>query len=145
MECLDTACPAAGKKAGQIKYSLDLPFPVSTNRMYRSNRSRVHTSAEYAAWKRTADGVFYTQIRNVRPQLLGRFRISIVLGQQYRGGKGGRGGAARSDGDNRIKCVLDWCQRSGLIKNDNLCDGGTWDWGEAPSGCRITLEGELWK
>ncbi len=122
-----------------MKYSVNLPFPPSTNRLWRTSYNRVHISTEYARWKRTADGMFYEQFSNKRPQRIEfLFTIHIVLGRQFRGGSNGRAGY--TDGDNRTKAVLDWCQRAGLVKDDKFCEAWPGEWGEAPTGCRITLE-----
>jgi Holliday junction resolvase RusA-like endonuclease len=117
-----------------VKLELNLPFPISANRLWRSNRNRVHISPEYHKWKIAADGLFYLYLSGkTRPQMIGKFTVSIILGDHER---------RRGDGDNRIKCVLDWLQSRSLIRNDSMCDGGAWSWGEAPEGCRVIIDGE---
>ncbi len=113
---------------------VDLPMPPSTNRLWRIVGKRLVTSAVYEGWRREAHGMFYQQHARNRPKPMQRFTISIVLDQRKRG---------ISDSDNRLKAVLDFCQAAGLVTNDRGCDGGTWAWGEAPSGCRIILRGEV--
>ena len=112
---------------------IDLPFPTSTNRIWRPGVRRLFASPEYAGWKREAHGMYWQQYAKKRPQRLENFHISIVLDARKR---------PRCDGDNRIKAVLDFCQSAGLVANDRDCDGGSWAWGEAPSGCRVVLTGE---
>lgn len=130
------------------RYEIDLPFPVSTNRLWKSShvsgRTRVYTSVEYARWIKAADALYLTQKRNIAAQMLGKFEVSIILDASKRkpskilhGRKIGGG-----DGDNRIKCLLDWCERARLIHNDRDCDRGEWSWGDAPAGCRVILTGE---
>jgi Holliday junction resolvase RusA-like endonuclease len=115
--------------------TIDLPFPPSTNKLWRYAKVgasfRVHNSPAYEAWIKNCDAYFYTQFSK-QPQALENFTVRIVLDSRLRG---------RSDGDNRIKAVLDYCQRCGLIANDRGCDAGSWEWGEAEIGCRVTLEG----
>jgi len=112
---------------------IDLPFPTSVNRLWRVGVRSLSNSPEYKAWKREAAGMFWLQYAKTRPQKLGSFKISIVLDENRR---------SRSDGDNRIKAVLDFCQAAGLVGNDRNCDGGSWSWGHAPTGCRVVLTGE---
>jgi Holliday junction resolvase RusA-like endonuclease len=111
---------------------LDLPFPTSTNRLWNLGVRRIFPSAEYTAWKANAFKMYWMQYAKKRPQMLENFRISIVLDEKRRG---------RSDGDNRIKAVLDFCQSARICTNDRKCDGGSWGWGEAPEGCRVILTG----
>lgn len=50
----------------------------------------------------------------------------------------------RIDNDNRIKAVLDYCVRIGVIEDDNLHEWGQYGWvipEAAPFGCRVTLIG----
>jgi Holliday junction resolvase RusA-like endonuclease len=47
-----------------------------------------------------------------------------------------------SDADNRVKAVLDFCTRVGLIEDDKLLEVGTFMWSHhdvIPEGCRVTL------
>jgi Holliday junction resolvase RusA-like endonuclease len=52
-------------------------------------------------------------------------------------------GRKRADADNRIKSVLDYATRVGLIKDDSYCEKGTFMWVSAEAapeyGCRLTL------
>jgi len=43
------------------------------------------------------------------------------------------------DLDNRIKPLLDWIQRVGLVSNDKLCEKLTAMWGDAPAGVKVRL------
>jgi Holliday junction resolvase RusA-like endonuclease len=114
--------------------TLDLPFPTSTNRLWRVGVRRLYNSPEYEAWKREATGMFWQQYaRKKRPQRLANFKALIVLDERRR---------SRCDNDNRIKATLDFCQAVGLIGNDRNCDEVTARWGEAPTGARVILTGE---
>jgi Holliday junction resolvase RusA-like endonuclease len=126
-------CMCLPEYVDPVAHVLDLPFPISTNALWRSDRGRVHTSNEYHRWIGQADGALMEQKPPGRPVMLGKFWFAIVLQANIR---------ARRDGDNHLKCCLDWCQRVGLVHNDRDCDGGSWRWGDAPAGCRITLTGE---
>ncbi len=110
-----------------------LPFPPSTNRIWRISRSRVgaYLDPRYKAWKRAADAEYFIHKREWKP-VAGHFEITIVLDEKYTHRK-------RSDCDNRIKVILDWLQRVDLIEDDKLCDYLSVGWGHAPEGCRITL------
>jgi crossover junction endodeoxyribonuclease RusA len=116
-----------------MRIEIDLPFPPSTNRLWRISGRRLVNSVQYELWKSAANAEFYVQFAKKRPQRLGKFTVSIILDQSKRG---------RSDGDNRLKALLDFLQRAGLVANDSGCDRGEWSWGTAPAGCRIVLEGE---
>lgn len=116
-----------------MRYELQLPFPPSTNAIWRAGFKRVYRSDTYVNWISQADAAYYHQYSRKRPQKLGNFTILIVLDATRRG---------RSDGDNRIKALLDFVQRVGFVADDRGCDGGSWRWGEA-DGCHITIEGEL--
>ena len=109
----------------------DLPFPPSFNRLWRYTGKCVILTPEYMAWKREAWAAFRKQYPNKMPATLKSFRIDITLDEGRR---------SRCDGDNRIKPVIDFCQRINLIFDDRDCDAGSWRWGHAPMGCRVSLE-----
>lgn len=111
--------------------TVDLPLPISVNRIWRANKAgkkRVSISPEYANWKRHADMLVMSMgaLRGVR-RIHGKFEARIVI-QRTPG-----------DLDNRIKGVLDWAQSRELIDDDKFCERITAEWGEAPTGCRLTL------
>ena len=133
-----------------VRLSIELPFPVSANRLWRQaapvvhsrrgsflGRTRVYLSPQYDAWLHEADGVWLAQKgkggwRPLHDQI-GHYTLELVFDATRR-----RRG---QDGDNLCKCVHDWLQRVEIIKNDALCDGASWVWGEAPAGCLATLQG----
>ena len=124
-------------------YAIDLPFPMSTNRIWRfvgnpamqdHQRKYVRISPEYHKWKIAADALYLTQKQQLGVVKLGKFFIEISLSADMR--------RANQDGDNYIKCVMDWLQRVEIIHNDCLCSHGLWGWGTAPTGCRVQLWGE---
>jgi Holliday junction resolvase RusA-like endonuclease len=118
--------------------TLALPFPVSTNAIWRSGRNPktgkvcVYRQKRYLSWRNAATGFFYEQGGNRLPKITGHFRTHIVLSDRHRRGH---------DSDNFTKGVLDFCQHAGLIANDKFSDRTTVEWGhvEAPAGCIVTL------
>ncbi len=118
--------------------TLALPFPVSTNAIWRSGRNPktgkvcVFRQKRYLGWAKAAEGFFYEQQGNRLPKIHGHFRAHIVLSDKHRGNR---------DADNFCKSPLDFLQRVGLVTNDKLCDRTTVEWGhvEAPAGCIVTL------
>lgn len=110
---------------------IDLPPPVSVNRIWRANKAgkkRVSISPEYASWKRSADNLALAtgSFRGLK-RINGKFEALIVLKR------------CRGDLDNRAKGVLDWLQSRGVIEDDKYCECLTIKWGEAPAGARVTV------
>lgn len=118
-----------------VELTIDLPFPVSTNRIWGSGRGRVFRSKAYRQWLTHADqqmlvGKF---LRGHSHTISTPFEAQILLSSDYRTG----------DADNRIKCVLDYAQSRKLISNDNLAQKVTVEWvlpNHAPVGCRLVLK-----
>jgi len=107
----------------------DLPFPPSANRLWRYTGRCVILTPEYLTWKREAWLAFRKQHPKMPPTLKS-FRIDITLDENRR---------SRCDGDNRIKPLIDFCQKINLVFDDKDCDSGSWTWGPAPMGCRVSL------
>lgn len=110
---------------------IDLPMPISVNRIWRANRAgkkRVSLSPEYASWQRSADALSLSlgQFRGLKT-IVGPFEAEIVIKR------------TRGDLDNRTKGVLDWLQSRGVIVDDKFCERLVVSWGDAPTGCRVTL------
>lgn len=115
------------------EFVIDLPFPPSVNRLWRSSnkdgRSQVYLSPSYVKWKKAADAM-------PRPPgfVCGRFEAEIAVCPTK--------GNPRGDLDNRIKAVLDWSQRVGIIEDDKHCQRLIVEWVDAvraPAGCRLVL------
>lgn len=111
--------------------TLDLPPPVSVNRIWRANKAgkkRVSISPEYAAWKLHADKISMASgaFRGIKP-IRGKFEALIVVRRRA------------GDLDNFSKGLLDWLQSRAVIENDKFCERLTLAWGEAPAGCRVTV------
>lgn len=113
--------------------ALSLPYPVSTNRIWRHSKGRTHSSPEYAKWRDEALGMYQEQKRELGTPVVGHFTYHIVLNEKKRHGN--------ADGDNRTKCVLDFLEKVGLIENDKYADGGSWSWGplDETQGCFVQV------
>jgi crossover junction endodeoxyribonuclease RusA len=107
---------------------IDLPLPPSVNRLWRSNRGRVHRSAPYASWLKEAGRVLLQQ----RPKrLTGWVRISIAAGLPDR---------RRRDLDNLLKALLDLLVQHQVIETDANVAALDARWDELVPGGRVRLE-----
>ena len=108
---------------------LDLPAPISVNRLWRVSKRSVIKSVVYTKWVKTADDMLLElgQLRGVKP-IAGKFTALIVVKR------------SRMDIDNSAKCILDFLQSRNFIVNDKLCEELILRWGEAPMGCRVTVK-----
>lgn len=108
---------------------LDLPAPPSVNRLWRVSKSSVIKSDVYKRWTKTADGMLLElgQLKGVKP-IRGRFTALIVVKR------------SNKDLDNHSKAVLDFLQSRNFIVDDKLCEEITLRWGDAPTGCRVTVK-----
>lgn len=113
---------------------IDLAMPPSVNSIWRTRRgsNKPYLSPLYQSWKRDSDNRYLASKKLWRP-VKGNFRCHVTLDVKRR----------RGDADNKIKVVLDWLQRVGLIENDELCDFVSVAWGRAPEGCRIRIKSIL--
>lgn len=107
---------------------LDLPAPISVNRIWRKTKTGVIKSGLYVRWTKAADEMLleFGQLKGVRP-IASRFTAEIVVKR------------SNLDLDNNAKCVLDFLQSRNFILNDNLCEELRLRWGDAPTGCRVTV------
>ena len=107
--------------------TVQLPFPISTNRLWRPVRGRMICTARYRTWKRAAGN-------EINRQKLGRikgpFNVSVVL--QRKPGK-------NPDADNCLKCVLDILQEYQVIENDNLTRAIDISWSPHQVGAHVVL------
>jgi Holliday junction resolvase RusA-like endonuclease len=116
----------------EITITLDLPFPVSTNKLWRYGRGRVFKSDKYLNWCTEADLTIMSARAYPKRKITGQFKAEILLNIEH----------DRIDGDNGIKGLLDYCQSRDIVTNDRLCAGGSWRWvppEAAPRGCRVIL------
>lgn len=119
------ACPPDPMIGGVV---LDLPAPISVNRIWRKTKSGVIKSPAYRTWVKRADEMLLQtgQFRGVRT-IMGKFIALIVVKR------------SNLDLDNNSKSVLDYLQSRRFIIDDKLCEELTLRWGHAPSGCRVTV------
>lgn len=112
-------------------FTLNLPFPTSTNRIWRRGKHKgMYRSAEYRDWERKANGYILMQKPLMHFDL--PCKVTIMLNEE----------AGIGDADNRIKVLLDFLQKIEVIKNDNLFRKGEWEWvaaSQAPYGCRVII------
>jgi Holliday junction resolvase RusA-like endonuclease len=108
---------------------LDLPAPISTNRIWRKTKTGVIKSVEYRRWQKRADDLLLElgQMKGGIKPIAGKFTALIVVKR------------SRLDLDNNSKVVFDFLQSRYFIINDSLCEELTLRWGDAPTGCRVTL------
>ncbi len=109
--------------------SINLPFPISTNRLWTRAKKGLRSSDKYKAWKREASDMYLMQKRTVKP-ISGHFCGVVTVNQNKR---------KTHDIDNLGKCLFDFLQRMELIENDSLQDKVTIQWGHAPEGCLVEL------
>ena len=119
-----------------IVIELDLPMPPSTNALWRSNRGRVHRSAQYEKWLKNADALALSQLGWRGKKILGRFTLTLFLNERMM--------RTNRDWDNTLKAPLDFAKRLGLIVDDSIqySRGGTVILAsaeEAPAGARLIL------
>ncbi len=114
---------------------MDLPFPPSTNEIWRRAGQRIILSQAYKSWKHQADmAVIANGCWRKRVAMPHAFTGLVLLDRSLR--------TAAMDVDNRIKAPLDWAQRVELVRNDCLCEDASARWVatlEAPRGCRLIL------
>jgi Holliday junction resolvase RusA-like endonuclease len=105
---------------------IDLPAPLSVN---RTRRIDWRAKRRIDAWQKNADAHFLLQKRGLQP-VTGRFEILITL----------RDGS-QIDADNAVKGVIDAVRRFRLISDDDPTHMRRVivEFGEAPSGCRVTI------
>jgi Holliday junction resolvase RusA-like endonuclease len=120
--------------AHAVEIVIDLPMPISTNKIWRTGRGRTYRSKEYVAWCEQADLMVMAAKGPGRlPKINGPFEVEILLSTTGRKGR---------DGDNFCKATLDFLQSRDLIRDDSDCRRGSWAWvspEQAPSGCKIII------
>ena len=120
---------------------LDLPMPPSVNAIWRAKRGldgkpRFYLDTRYARWKQACDGLVWVAGweggwgKKHKLPIRDDVSVSVTLNDRKR----------RGDADNRLKAVCDMLQRSRIIVNDKQVVSASIAWGEAPTGCRVTIE-----
>lgn len=109
---------------------ITLPWPPSTNRIWRKGRGRIYRDQRYIQWLTEAGWA----VKSMKPKpemIVGPFSAVITLIPPNR----------RGDMDNRIKVLLDFAQHMRLIENDRLCQSIRVLYGikNQPIGARLVL------
>lgn len=117
--------------ADMVEIVLDLPMPVSTNRIWRTYRGRTVKSKEYVEWLLRTDLTVMAGKQFPRRKIHGPFSMDL---QVHKGPRSG-------DLDNKIKPVLDWLQSRDVVRNDSDCCElhVRWVSGDDGIACRVTL------
>lgn len=115
--------------------TVDLPFPVSVNRVWRSGNKRVFRSPQYMAWLKEAHGCWLQQRSQYKTWgLRGYYAVTITLcppDNRHR------------DLGNFEKVCSDFAQAAGIIENDRFCRRLVIEYGskvEAPLGARLVFQ-----
>lgn len=114
-----------------LPYVIDLPFPISANRLWRRSGTRIYTSPAYKAWLIDADRTWLMYKKPGPPVTLEKYELDVVLDARRRHGN--------ADGDNLLKCINDWLQRVEIIRDDKFCERWGGSWGIAPLGCIVEI------
>ena len=91
-----------------VEIAVDLPFPPSINRIWRSARGKVHRSKVYLDWATAADMTVMADRQYPKRKIVAEFCAHVVLDHSGRG-----------DLDNRIKAVL--IGRSLATSSETIC------------------------
>ena len=102
-----------------VEIVLDLPTPISTNKIWRTGRGRTYRSKEYVAWRTGRPDGDGRQRYPSKRKINGPFEVEILLSTV---------GRKDRDGDNFCKATLDWLHSRDLIRNDTDCRCGSWKW-----------------
>ena len=108
-----------------------LPFPPSTNRLWRSVKGRVMRSAKYINWQK--DAATCLQLQHLPRRVFGTYELEIKLSVAINKG----------DADNRIKAVHDLLGHNRMIVNDKFCRKTSVEWATIDHDCLVKLTGEI--
>ena len=108
-------------------YTYHLPYPPSTNRLWRITGKRMYRSKKYLEWM--GECALALELEN-RPNIDYRFNIEIVVGRPDR---------RRRDLDNLSKPILDCLQHCRIVKDDCLNQRMTLMWTNEFEGAKVTI------
>lgn len=108
-------------------YAYHLPFPPSTNRLWRIAGKRMYRSKRYLEW--LGECALALELEN-RPEIDYPFNIEIVVGRPDR---------RRRDLDNLAKPILDCLQHCMIIKDDCHNQQMSLMWSNEIEGCKVTI------
>lgn len=107
---------------------LTLPYPPSTNRLWRRAGKRIHKDAKYTAWLEEAGWVAREQCSW---GLSGKYQLTILAARPDR---------RKRDLDNLIKPVSDLLASVGIIGDDCDCEMVVARWIPEPEGVHVRIE-----
>lgn len=108
---------------------MSLPWPLSTNQLYRAVRGRSILSERYRAWKAEAAQALMLQRA---PRIAGPVALSISLKAPDKRAR---------DGDNTLKCVFDALKSYGVIEDDSnrIIRQFAVEWSSIGDPCLVTI------
>ena len=116
------------------RVTIDLPFPTSTNAIWRNRQKGSYRSPEYIRWLGLAGQHWLTQRpRMAVKRISGAYSLSVILAPPDK---------RQRDLDNSLKSLNDFLVNSNIVDSDHLCSKLYVRWGdsqEAPLGCRVTI------
>ena len=115
------------------EYEFELPFPPSTNSMYRVYRGRSILSKQCREYTKKVCALM-NEMRLTNEQIDNRLRVTLELNAPTR---------RKYDIDNRVKALMDALQKSGFIVDDEQVDSLHIERGVIVSGGRVTVRVEL--
>ena len=108
-----------------------LPFPPSTNRLWRSVRGRVVIDVKYKKWK--ADAATSICLNNRHFPVFGAYELHVKLSVKFN----------RGDADNRLKAIHDIAKEVRMIVDDKFCQRTSIEWATIDHDCLVKLTGEI--
>jgi crossover junction endodeoxyribonuclease RusA len=114
--------------------TIDLPYPVSMNRIWRGSGKHVYRSPEYINWLTQAGFAWMTQkSKSKTKRIEGEYEFHATV---YPPDK------RKRDLGNLEKVLQDFAQQAGIIEDDHFCRKITLEYGgpeDAPLGARLTF------
>lgn len=98
---------------------ISLPFPPSTNSLWRRSGQRIHKSSRYTEWLRTAG---FAALAQKPGAISGPYRLSVFAVRPDK---------RRRDIDNLLKATGDLLVSIGVIADDCLCQKVSAEWVDA--------------
>lgn len=108
---------------------ITLPYPPSSNAIWRNVEGRTLKSSAYRQWLKEAAWTVLQQ----RPEPhKGSFRATVLIGRPDR---------RRRDNHNLTKAILDLLEQTGVIEDDCLAQSVlvAWEWDKLTPGGSVTV------
>ncbi len=124
---LRAAVAAQWPRRAQASVTLDLPYPVSTNRLWQKGLTGLVRTPTYATWFRAAGN----RLNEQHPgKVKGEYELTVLLGKPDR---------RKRDLDNTIKSLSDLLVEHGIIDDDSFARKITLEWSSDVTGARVTV------